>query len=274
MHINRYMVLLAVLDLLMLVYAVWRLYRLRGVGDRPRPAFATFWLWPFAWIALVQLFPGWHVSATQFEASRGLILLVGLVDFIHDYGVRAGVSRGQWRSCLLVVPLLLWQFRNHLAPVPAPPLLNLPIHGKALVWTDSILEPSVYYFIRTELPEKGSALAEDPNQGRPVFAPAHGTVRSFEGQSLVLEVAGRTVTLSPLLADSLMVGPGSRVFANQPLGILGVAEGTPGLRMAVSGPFAFGDVMSGRLVSQVFTQTRLERNQYVASAASSRWRVE
>ncbi len=274
MQINRYVVLLAILDTALLVYGFWRLHRLRGAGERPRPAFASFWLWPFAWIGLVQLFPGWHVSAAQFEASRGLILIVAALDFIHDYGLRAGVSRGQWRSCLLVVPLLLWQFRSHLSPAPPPPLLNLPIHGKAMVWTDSMLEPRVYYFIRTERAEKSSALAEDPNQGRPVFAPAAGTVAAVEGQTLVLAVAGRTIRLSPLLADSLLVEPGAPVFANQPLGIMGASDSMPGLRMALDGPFAFGDVMSGRLLSQVFAETRLGRNQYVASAAASRWRVE
>ncbi len=274
MPINTYFVMLTALALSLTSYAGWRLMRLRGAAQRPRPVFAMFWVWPFVWILFSAFFPAWRVPIFAFEALLGLIVVVAVVDFIGDYGLSAGVSQGQWRSCLLLVPLLAWHFRDAIVPPTAATPLYLPFHGKALVWTDHPFQPEVFYFIRTDRPEKTSAQDQDPNEGRPVFAPGDGIVQSISGQTLVLKIGNGTVALSPILPDSLRAVPGDRIFANQPLGILDASGQPPGLRLEFNGTYVFADVMRGRLFSQVFSETPLSRNQYVASAANSRWRIE
>jgi len=271
-----YDILSLILSAGILVFLPWRLFRLVRLKQRDNRHFLVFWVWPSLFAVYVNAVPIWGTWSWLYRATLILITAALLLDFAYYFALKSEQGRKQLLSGLLVIPFLLMSGR-HLLPAD-PVTLVVPFYGKALVWTDRVLDPGTWYFMEptTRETENLENAYDDPNYGEAVFSPLTGVIVAVEDNALVLEGEDVVVRLSPILKGSHQLQAGTPVRIDQPLGLLDSGARPPGLRMAVTTdrPVRFGDVFAGRWWAGRYDRAVLKRNQYVQTDSETRFRVE
>lgn len=202
-----------------------------------------------------------------------------ILDFFYYYGVKAvGNPKQQKLSAIWLIPFLFVMFRHYLVRGPE---MVLPFYGEAVVWTNKVISPDVFYFLdpETESVPKAGEPYNDPNYSKAIFSPFSGEVVTIRKDGFVVlrSHSGEVeAAIGPLIANSINLEKGAEVFENQPLGLLDhVTEGAPGICLQVlkGGTPLFKEAFTGRHFGQFHQKALLKRNQFAVSEAKGRFQL-
>ena len=258
-------------------YAGWRLQRLFRFNAHRQRWFYVFWVWPFFWLLLQNTVPRWACSASLFAVLEGSVGLMGLLDFVYFYALKApNQSKAQIRSLWVILLWLVFFFGPYVMNRIAP-ALHLPHSGQKLVWSDHFWSPTRYFFMEPTTRAKKSygQKYEDPNYGKAIFSPLRGQVAGLSDDGfLSLQNETLKIELGPFVTSSIRLVLGQEVFAHQPLGLADLGKSIPGieLRILEGEQVRFLDVATGRRIAQNYKVTYLKRNMLTASKSPSRFR--
>ncbi|MDJ0835039.1 MAG: hypothetical protein QNK37_00900 [Acidobacteriota bacterium] len=260
----------------LLVYLPWRFFQLVRLKDRDRRFFYGFWIWPVLWFVLWNVVPVWAGRPWLYQVTVFFFIGGTVLDFVFYYVMRTQTNlKHQVLSGLLLLPCLLVVGRHWL--VSDPLQLVVPYYGQTLIWTDHPLTPRSWYFMdpKSDSNKERTEKYEDPNFGKAVFSPITGKVVSIEGNQLNLRNDEVSISLSPLLPDSIRLKAGDEVLVQMPLGLLETSDGVPGLKLTVSGdrPVRFKDTYAGRWWAPLSENAVLRRNDKALSQAEGTFQV-
>lgn len=220
--------------------------------------------------------PQWSVATWLFQATRITLLLVFFLDLFYYFGLRTTQAlRHQVLSGLLLIPCLLVYGKQYLPSDTL--LLTPPYYGKALIWTDRIVDPRTFYFMdpKSKPLRAGNKDFVDPNYGKAAFSPLNGQVVQVENGFISLRSPQTRVRVGPLLPSSIRLQPGDVVRSNQPLGLITSAGLIPGLSLTVESDQAirFAETFTGRWWAGRYAQAVLKRNQMALADAKDRFQL-
>lgn len=264
--------LAGLLGLTAVIFISWRLNRIRRF-ERDERIFVLFFLWPAILCVYQNFLPSWRMSSLAYDGVYLLGVVAMLVDFVYYFGLISERKFQQMVSLVLILPCLAFSWRGE---VLKGETVTLPHYGRALVWTEGLFEPRAYYFFNPETTVAPGRKVDDLNYGQAIFSPLSGVVESFEADMIILRRDDLRLAIGPIMEGSARVDAGDAVFENQPIGLQGDTQTTPGIRVAVRSNhrLRFADVLSGRLLAGEYKAALLKRNMLVQSQSPTRFRVE
>ena len=142
--VNRYELVLILGLFLLLIYMAFRIRAL--FKNRSKKFFHGFWFWVVPWLLFLNAIPFWLCRPYLPRTVLLVGLLATLLDFFYFYGLKSKDSaRTQWLSLLWLVPILAVGLGARMGCGPnRGPARH---HGPALVWTDRIYNPEIYFFL-------------------------------------------------------------------------------------------------------------------------------
>lgn len=235
--------------------------------------FPLFFLWPVFLFLSNHFLPTYRMNPWLFDGLYYLSLFAMLVDFVYYFAMKSPKTVFQMGSLVLILPCLAFAYRGSMLGGES---VTLPHYGRALVWTEGLMEPHTYYFLSPDTVETAQRDFDDPNYGQAVFSPFSGEVEGFEADMMILKRGELRIALGPILEGSARVDADDRVVKNQPIGLQGKGDGHPGIRLEVRSGHAlrFEDVLAGRLIAGEQKSALLKRNMLVQSNSPTRFRVE
>ncbi|CAM2010351.1 hypothetical protein [Acanthopleuribacter pedis] len=238
----------------------------------------TLLLWLPVMVWFYQGLAHWSVNPEQLKMGEALLWVAMAMDALASLIRVTTPSPVLWSVRLsfpLLVALILFQPRLGTGETTA---CVVPVYGPAMVWSDALVGPTTWYLL--ELPEtdkmRGRAVYGDPHEGKSVFSPFSGRVDRVTDTGFIeitSEKGDLRLRIGPLMPDMMMAKEGGEVFANQPLGLMGETEGTPGVRLEIleGGPLVFADCLAGRYFAAQYERVPAKRNLRVQSKAKSRF---
>lgn len=261
---------------LVAIHVVFRVVQLVRLKKKDSRRFWLFWSWPLVFVCQRNLVPFWQTNAQLADATSMAICFAILLDFFYYYIVKSQ----QWKQQVIsfVLPLLFAVGLWFATQQNTGQVCVLPHTGRYQVWTEPLIQPQSFYFMRLDKGQVYHADSNrDPNYARGIFAPFSGRVSAINGAYIQIEGEQATVEIGPFLSDTVRVKVDQAIFVDQPLGLSGRdTDQPPGVRLRhVAGePLVFRDFFGGRWLGFRYQKAQPGRNWYVTSDSKTRFRVD